>query len=173
MENQFDHVNKKVDASVDETKRLYDKTLVALNSDCMDDVLSISFEKASIDDIPKITEFIEGELEKADCPMKFVIQINIAIDEIYSNIVRYGYTKGAGPATVSISIIDNPKEAIINFIDEGVHYNPLEKADPDITLSAEERNIGGLGIFMVKKTMDEVSYKFEGNKNVLTIIKKF
>lgn len=171
MEKHCEHVNN-IDAKVVDAPQLDDKVIVDVKGDSIDNALSISFEKASISDIPKITEIIEGELEKIDCPMKVVIQINIAIDEIYSNIVRYAYLNGEGPATVSISIKDNSKTISIDFIDEGIQYNPLEKADPDISLSAEKRDIGGLGIFMVKKTMDDMVYKFEDNKNKLTIIKK-
>lgn len=129
------------------------------------------FDNASLDDIPEITESIESELEKIDCPMKMVIQINVAIDEIYSNIVKHGYSGNGGPATVKLIIEDEPKNIYIVFMDNGVKYNPLDKEDPDVTLSAEERNIGGLGIYMVKKTMDGMAYKYENGQNILTIMK--
>ena len=131
---------------------------------------SISFEEAAISDIPAVTEFIEDELNALDCPMKAVIQINVAIDEIYSNIVKFAYGDGKGPAEVTIS----EKNGVVSiaFADNGSPYNPLLRDDPDVTLSAEERNIGGLGIFMVKKTMDNLEYRYENDHNILTISKK-
>ena len=117
---------------------------------------------------------METELEKFDCPFKAVTQINIAVDELYSNIVRYGYpNETKGPVTVEIKVADDPRAVYVKFIDEGIPYNPLTKDDPDITLSAEERQIGGLGIYMVKKTMDSIKYRYENDKNILTIKKVF
>ncbi|MBQ0099657.1 MAG: SpoIIE family protein phosphatase, partial [Firmicutes bacterium] len=159
MKKLCEYVKKKVEAYVGEAPQFDDITMVAFKYVGTEPAPSISFEKATLNDIPKVTEFIEGELEKINCPMKIVTQMNIAIDEIFSNIVRYGYPKEAGPVTVSIRIKEEPKTINIRFVDEGVPYNPLTKSDPDVTLSAEERNIGGLGIFMVKKTMDDLKYK--------------
>lgn len=162
-------VKADVDAFVGDAPQFDDITMVALK---YVGIPSISFEKAQISDINAVTAFIESELEKLDCPMKAVMQINIAVDELFSNIVRYGYPDAAGPVTVKFISHNEPKTAYIRFEDEGIPYNPLTKDDPDITLSAEERSIGGLGVFVVKKTMDDVKYKYENGKNILTI-KKF
>ena len=132
---------------------------------------TIHFDRAAIHDIPAVTEFVEAELEKIGCPMKTVIQISIAIDEIYSNIVKYGYPKEPGPVTVQVLERDEPHTVYVRFADEGIPYNPLTKEDPDVTLSAEERKIGGLGIFMVKSTMDDMKYKYEQGQNILTLVK--
>ncbi len=132
---------------------------------------TITIDNACIDDITKVTEFVESELSKIDCPMKALMQINVAIDEIFSNIVRYGYADKKGTVVIKLDIEEG--SASVQFIDEGIKYNPLEKDDPDTTLSAEERGIGGLGIFMVKKTMDSVDYDYLDGKNILTINKKF
>ena len=132
----------------------------------------VNLEHAAIADIPAVTEFVEKELEKMDCPMKSVIAINVAIDELFSNIVRYGYPDGPGPVTVRVTEMQDPHTVTVEFIDHGIPYNPLEAEDPDVTLSAEERGIGGLGIFMVKKTMDDVQYKYENGQNILTIFKR-
>ena len=103
--------------------------------------------------------------------MKVMMQIEIAVEEIYVNIVHYAYNPEIGKATIRCEVTDNPMQVIIQFMDSGVPFDPLAKEDADITLSAEEREIGGLGIFMVKKSMDEVSYEYKEGKNVLTIRK--
>lgn len=144
-----------------------------VNGNSSDNEVVISRDKASIDDIPGVTEIIEGELEKLDCPMKITIQMNIALDEIYSNIAKFAYDNGEGPVTVKLLELNEPHGVKITFIDEGTEYNPLALEDPDITLSAEERNIGGLGIFMVKKTMDDMTYEYSDGKNILAITKYF
>jgi len=104
--------------------------------------------------------------------MKAQAQIDIAIDELFGNIAQYAYNPETGPATVRVEVQEDPMAVIITFIDHGVPYDPLKNEDPDITLSAEERKIGGLGIFMVKKTMDEISYQYKNGQNILTIKKK-
>ncbi|MBQ3836990.1 MAG: ATP-binding protein [Treponema sp.] len=128
--------------------------------------------EANRDSIPKVSSFVEGELEKLECPMKALAQINIAVDELFCNIVSYAYPDGLGQAVISVES-PAPKMVALTFEDWGVPYNPLEKPDPDITLSAEERNVGGLGIFIVKKTMDSMTYKREDKKNILRIEKKW
>ena len=126
---------------------------------------------ATIDNLNAVTDFVNEQLELYDCPMKAQMQIDVAIDELFSNIAYYAYNPDVGPATVRVEVAENPLSVIITFIDNGVPYDPLAKEDPDITLSAEERGIGGLGIFMVKKTMDDVSYEYKDGQNILTIKK--
>ncbi|MBQ6803890.1 MAG: ATP-binding protein [Clostridia bacterium] len=126
---------------------------------------------ATVENIGVVTDFVGERLEKMNCPMKIQTQINIAIDEIFGNIAHYAYTPETGKATVRVEIDDDPLSVIVTFIDGGVPYNPLEEAEPDITLSAEERSLGGLGIFMVKKSMDEMTYRHENGKNILSIRK--
>lgn len=123
------------------------------------------------ENVEAVTDFINAELEAADCGIKAQTQIDVAIDEIFSNISKFAYGDGRGLATVTIGIDGDPKQATICFIDEGTPYDPLSAEDPDITLSAEDRQIGGLGIFLVKKTMDDVRYEYRDGHNVLTIIK--
>ena len=129
--------------------------------------------EARIENLPALIEFVDGYLEEIACSMKAQMQIDIAVDEIFTNISSYAYTPGVGEATVEITKRDSESQVELTFIDSGVPYNPLEKADPDVTLSAEERQIGGLGIFMVKRTMDEMTYEYKDGKNILTIRKKF
>lgn len=126
---------------------------------------------AKIENVPVITDFINEQLESMDCSMKSQMQIDIAIDELFSNISFYAYNGKEGTATVGIEFTANPVTARISFTDSGIPYNPLEQEDPDVELSAEDRKIGGLGIFMVKKTMDNITYQRVNDQNVLTIEK--
>lgn len=126
---------------------------------------------ATIESIPKVTAFIDEQLEQLECPVKTQMQVDIAIDELFSNIAFYAYNPEIGSATVRVEVTEDPLAVVITFIDKGVPYDPLAKADPDITLSAEERDIGGLGIYMVKKTMDDVSYEYKEGQNILRIKK--
>ena len=126
---------------------------------------------ATVENIEAVTDFVNAQLVALDCPMKAQMQIDIAIDELFGNIAHYAYHPEVGDATVRVEVQEAPLAVIITFIDGGVPYDPLAAADPDITLSAEERAIGGLGIFMVKKTMDEIIYRYENGSNILSIRK--
>ena len=128
--------------------------------------------EAKTSNIEAVTDFVNEQLEALDCPMKAQMQIDIAIDELFSNIAHYAYNPEIGQATVRVEVIEDPLAVTITFIDNGVPYDPLAKADPDITLSAEERDIGGLGIYMVKKSMDEIAYEYKDGHNILSIKKK-
>ena len=121
--------------------------------------------------IPLIIDFVNRELESLGCSRKTEAQIDIAIDELYSNIANYGYEEDDGQVTVTLDTDTVPRTVMISFTDEGKPFNPLERADPDVTLSAKDRKIGGLGIYMVKKSMDDVSYEYKAGKNILTIRK--
>lgn len=125
---------------------------------------------ASIENIVRVTECIDSELEAQGCPLKAQMQIDVAIDELFSNIARYAYPREGGSVTVRYDYQDGVFS--ITFIDRGVPYNPLEKSDPDVSLPAVERNIGGLGIFLVKKTMDGMEYQRMDGCNILTIRKR-
>ena len=126
---------------------------------------------ATVENIGAVTDFVDEQLEALDCPMKAQMQIDIAIDELFGNIAHYAYNPDVGEATVRVEVIDEPLSVVITFIDGGVPFDPLSAADPDTTLSAEERAIGGLGVFMVRKTMDDVSYRYENGRNILSIRK--
>ena len=126
---------------------------------------------ATVENIETVTDFVNEQLEALDCPMKAQMQIDIAIDELFGNIAHYAYNPEIGKATVRVEVVEDPLAVVITFIDKGVPYDPLAKADPNTTLSAEEREIGGLGIFMVKKTMDEITYEYKDGQNILAIKK--
>ena len=127
---------------------------------------------ATVENIETVTDFVNEQLEALGCPMKAQIQIDVAIDELFGNIAHYAYNPDVGSATVQVEVTEEPLAVIITFIDGGVPYDPLKGADPDITLSAEERQLGGLGIYMVKKSMDEITYEYKDGKNILSIKKK-
>ena len=127
---------------------------------------------ATVENIEKVVEFVDEQLEKLECPIKAQMQIDIAIDELFGNIAHYAYHPKVGTATVRVEVTENPLAVAVTFIDNGVPYDPLAAQDPDTTLSAEERQIGGLGIYMVKKSMDEISYEYREGKNILKIKKK-
>ena len=126
---------------------------------------------ATIENVRAVTEFVDAQLEAMDCPIKAQMQIDIAIYELFSNIAYYAYNPDVGPATVRVEVQQDPLAVVISFIDHGIPYDPLAKEDPNTTLSAEERDIGGLGIYMVKKTMDAVVYEYKNGQNILTIKK--
>ncbi len=128
---------------------------------------------ALIANIETATEFMNGILEDAGCPLRVQMQLDIALDELMSNVARYAYHPGTGDITVSVEILDDPQRVRLTLSDSGTPYDPNKAADPDVTLSAEERKIGGLGIFIVRKSMDKIDYEYKDGKNVLTIEKKF
>lgn len=127
---------------------------------------------AAIENITQAIDFVNEELRASACPERVRVQIDIAIDELLSNIAHYAYHPDAGLAIIRVEVNKEPLSVVISFIDNGKPYDPLEKEDPDITLSMEEREIGGLGIYMVKKSMDEVSYEYKDGQNILRIKKK-
>lgn len=126
---------------------------------------------ATVENIEKVTEFVNQQLERLECSMKAQMQIDIAIDELFGNIAHYAYHPQVGSATVRVEVTKDPLAVVITFIDNGKPYDPLAAHKPDTTLSAEERQIGGLGIYMVKKSMDDISYEYREGKNILKIRK--
>lgn len=129
--------------------------------------------QASIDNLDAVNEMIDGVLDENGCNMKIKMQIDISVEELFVNIASYAYGDGMGEATVSIDVLDDPRRAVISFMDSGEPFDPLAKPDPDITLGVEERKIGGLGIYMVKKSMDDVKYEYKDGLNILKIVKNF
>ena len=120
---------------------------------------------ALVENLDRVLAFVDGELEAMECPMRAQLQIEVAVEELFVNIAHYAY-ETTGSATIRVETQEQPRGVDITFIDSGTPYDPLAREDPDVTLSAEERQIGGLGIFMVKQSMDD-------GKNVLRIRKLF
>ena len=129
--------------------------------------------EATPENVDKAIEFVDEMLEDYDCPVKIQMAIDVAVDELFSNIAHYAYNPDKGFATVRVDVVKDPLAVEITFVDNGVPYDPLKKTDPDTTLSIEDRDIGGLGILIVKKTMDHINYEYKDGKNILTIKKNF
>ena len=126
---------------------------------------------AVLESIPELTSAVDEQLEALDCAMKAQMQIDVAIDELFANIARYAYPDGAGNATVLLEFDPASRTVSLTFSDEGIPFDPLQQADPDVTLSGRDREVGGLGIFLVKKSMDSMVYRRENGRNILTISK--
>ncbi len=136
----------------------------------MDRMQDITLQ-ASDDTLYTVLDAIEAHLCKNGCPDAVKTQVLISVEEIYVNIAHYAYGGDKGEATVQMEVTQNPRICRVVFKDRGIPYNPLEKEDPDISLSAGEREIGGLGIFMVKQCMDKITYRYEDGYNILAIEK--
>ena len=128
---------------------------------------------AKTEALPDILGFVEETLEGYACPMKMQMAVCVAIEEVFVNIAHYAYGGGAGDVTLGIGLDESDGTITFRVTDRGVPFDPLEKPDPDITLSAEDRDIGGLGIFITKKTMDRITYAYENGENILTMTKKY
>lgn len=145
----------------------------------MKDIVEINRKEIVVDavleELDSVTDYISEYLAEMGCSTPMEIKICIACEEIFVNIANYAYEKMGSevPRMACVALSQDPSgnNVQITFRDRGISYNPLEKEDPDITLSAAERQIGGLGIFMVKKSMDKVLYERDGNENVLMLIK--
>ena len=129
--------------------------------------------EATVENLQAVIDFAIERLEARDCPMKTSMQMELVIEEIFVNIANYAYHPELGPATFCMEFEENPAAVRMTFFDEGKPYNPLERDDPDTTLDIDERDIGGLGIFLVKKNVDEISYEYAEGKNILRMKKFF
>ena len=119
--------------------------------------------------LPEVLEYIGKCLDSLSCPKKARMHINVSVEEVFVNISHYAYDKPGGSVTVNVEAA--PGRAVITFMDTGAPFDPLKKTDPDVSLSAEERPIGGLGIFMAKKMMDTMTYEYKDGQNILTMSK--
>ena len=127
---------------------------------------------AEIDKLDDVIAFVDTSLEGHEYSDKTLMEIEIAVEEIFVNIASYAYPPGTGVVSVETDISSKPETLIARFIDNGIKYDPLEKEDPDTGLSVEDTPIGGLGIFITKESMDDVIYEYKDNKNILTIRKE-
>jgi len=126
---------------------------------------------ANDEDPSAIIEFVQEELERYDCSPKALFQIEVAIEEIFVNIVHYAGLSSDDDVEVRCEVLDEPLSVVLQFLDGGVPFDPLAKEDPDTTPEGTIEREGGLGIFLVKEMMDGVSYTYEGGRNTLTIQK--
>lgn len=122
--------------------------------------------------LPKVLDFINERLARTGCASRLMTQIDVAAEEIFVNISSYAYQPETGAARIQVEMLENPPTAVISFSDRGRPYNPLEKHDPNLKVPVRERKKGGLGIYMVKQSMDEAVYEYRDVRNVLTIKKR-
>lgn len=171
VDKMIEGISDDIDRFVGEAEQFDDITMLTMYYEkyMEDNSISRTFP-AELEQWDGMAEFIQEELEKVETPLKVQMKILIAAEELFVNIARYAYGNGSGTMKLEISYDDNSIH--LKFIDSGMPFDPFAQTDPDITLSAEERSIGGLGIFMVKKTMDNVEYKYEDGQNKLTISKR-
>ena len=125
--------------------------------------------QATVENLPQVTEFIIESLEEKNCSRKILLQMELVIEELFVNVAHYAYRPNVGSCTVYKDFEETPRSISVSFVDTGVPYNPLEHEDPDTSLGVEEREIGGLGIFLVKKNVDE----YKDGQNVLRFKKMF
>ncbi len=174
VERILQNVKRDMDRFVGEAKQFDDITMLCLRyhgrEDGKMDELRI---EASVPNLDQVLAFVDEKLEAGGCPMRTVMQINVAVEEIFVNISSYAYAPGSGEAVIGVSCDGEKREATVELRDSGVPFDPLAKPDPDVTLSAEEREIGGLGIFMVKKSMDSVEYAYRDGQNTLRLTKRY
>lgn len=173
-EKVLSDVKKGVTDFVGDAEQFDDMTMLCFryNGDAGDDgTRSIELD-AKVENLDQVLGFIDGILEENDCPMKEMMQLDVAVEELFVNIAHYAYKPDVGKAVVSASLDSDHAMISVSFEDTGKPFNPLDREDPDVTLSAAERKIGGLGIFMVKKSMDDVRYERRDGKNILTIVKR-
>ena len=135
---------------------------------CRMDKLQIVAKKKNLD---AVNEFINAKLNEVECLPQTRMQIDLAVEEIFVNIASYAYCPDEGPVTIQVTVEDAPIRVILTFVDKGKPFDPLAKKDADVTLPPEKREIGGLGIFLVQKTMDSVKYEYKDGQNILTVVK--
>ena len=129
--------------------------------------------QAVLDNLNTVIDFIDEVLERAECPLRTVVKINLSVEEIFVNIANYAYADHKGDAVIRTELMEDPRAVRITFIDHGMPYDPTALPEPDVTLSSEERDIGGLGIFLVRKNMDSMNYEYRDGCNVLVVEKTF
>ncbi|HAM68839.1 MAG TPA: ATP-binding protein [Ruminococcus sp.] len=127
---------------------------------------------AVLENLDTVLQFVDTHLEQAECSPKIQMQIDLAVEEIFVNIANYAYHPETGPATVRVEVRPDGSAVTITFIDQGVPFDPLAKADPDVTLPSEQRKVGGLGVFLVKQNMDDIQYEYLNGSNILTLKKE-
>ena len=176
-ETMIDCVSDEIADFVAEAEQFDDITMLGFSyrgpeGNNMDDTTKRFSVDAKIENLDEVLGFVDGILESHDCPIKVQMQMDIAVEEIFVNIAHYAYAPKTGKATISASFDAKSRIISFSFIDSGVPFDPLQKKDPDISQKLEDRKIGGLGIYMVKQSMDNVRYEYRDGLNILTIEKK-
>ena len=126
---------------------------------------------SEMSNLSQVKAFICAELETTGLAKDVLHQIRMAVEEIFVNISEYGYDNSAGPVTISAGTDGKSSAVLVKIADSGLPFDPLENKSPDLTVPIAQRRKGGLGIFMVRRVMDEVSYEYKDGQNILTMIK--
>ncbi|MCQ2749341.1 MAG: SpoIIE family protein phosphatase [Clostridia bacterium] len=171
-EEAIKEVKGDIDLFVGDREQFDDITMLELRYNGSERIIKTEEFPATIEAIEDLTAFVEKVLTQKNASPKAISELNIVIDELFGNIAKYAYDFQGGRVLVSVEVADNPLKAIVKFEDGGKMFNPLEREDPNTNLSADERDIGGLGILVVKKMVNDIDYKYEDGKNVLTITKE-
>ena len=162
-------VEKSFNAFVGDVPRFDDLTIVCFELKESGSTDTVVLD-AVVGNLDAATAFADKILSEHGVSAKTIMKVDLAIEEVFVNIASYAYGETTGKVELSVSVSGG--EAVIVFRDNGIPFNPLDSSDPDVTLTAEERGIGGLGIYLVKKNMDEVRYEYRNNRNVLTLKKR-
>ena len=176
-ENMIDCVSDAISDFVADAEQFDDITMLGFSyrgpegDNAQDNTKRLTVD-AKIENLDEVLAFVDGILEANDCPIKIQMQMDIAVEEIFVNIAHYAYAPNSGKATISATFDTRNRVVSFSFIDSGVPFDPLQKKDPDISQKLEDRKIGGLGIYMVKQSMDNVRYEYRDGLNILTIEKK-
>ncbi len=169
----LEHMRQSIDGFVGNAPQFDDITMLCLSFNGPEKPVKECELPAVVDSIPKAIAFAERELQAMECPVKTQSLLSVAMEEILSNIVHYAYGMGIGSLTVRTEALADACGAMITFMDTGIAFNPLEAPEPDVSLSAEERKAGGLGIFLARKMVDEMTYERVDGRNILKIVKRF
>jgi sigma-B regulation protein RsbU (phosphoserine phosphatase) len=167
-------LKKNIDEFVGEAPQFDDITMLMLDyksKEGSEHMINKRFP-AKTEALNDVLGFVEQTLEGFGCPAKIQMAVCVALEEVFVNVAHYAYPDGAGDVTLYIGFDEGTRSIIFRMVDKGIPFDPLKKPDPDVTLSVEEREVGGLGIFIAKKTMDFISYSYENGENILTMIKK-
>lgn len=128
--------------------------------------------QAKLDNLDKVLGFVNKQLKSVRSDVKEGLQLELSIEEAYVNIVNYAYGSDGGDIEIRSKMDNNPLEITIQFIDSGIPYNPLKNEDPNISLNTEDKELGGLGILLIKNNVDQMEYEYNNGKNIFTIKKK-
>ena len=173
-ETILQNVRQAVDDFVEDAEQFDDLTMLCLEykgAERKAPLKELTLD-ATVENVRTVTDFVGETLEEANCPQDTRRQLSIVIDEVFSNIAQYAYGSALGTATVKAGLEEDGRTLVLIFQDGGMPYDPLSAKDPDTSLSAEDRPLGGLGVFLVKKLMDETSYEYKNSQNILTLRKK-
>lgn len=172
----LENVRRNVDGFVNGAEQFDDLTMLCFEykgKEAMEKTVKDSLTlEADIHNLPELLSFIGRYVQNMEYNHEKKKQLDISVEEIFVNIASYAYPSGSGKVTVSAEYTADTSEITVTFIDDGIPYNPVSSKDPDITLYADKRQIGGLGIFMVKNMMDKLSYEYKCGQNIFKITKK-